>query len=77
MSTCHGLISILAVRQHRHQDLSQHMKASYNQSEELFSRSHITKYFFKRKLYLLSPCICFYILFNHDLIVNPDDSWTR
>ena len=51
MSTCHGLISILAVRQHRHQDLSQHMKASFSQSEEVFSRSHITMSYFACTLY--------------------------
>ena len=32
----------LAVRQHRHKDLSEHMKASFSQSEDVFSKSHIT-----------------------------------
>ena len=36
------------MRQQKHQDLSQHMKASFSQSEEVFSRSHITMVFDKR-----------------------------
>ena len=32
----------LAVRQHRHQYLSEHVKATFSQSEEVFSNSHIT-----------------------------------
>ena len=30
------------MRQHIHQDLSEQMKASFSQSEEVFSKSHIT-----------------------------------
>ena len=37
-------ILFLAVRQHGHQDLSEHMKASFSQSEEVFSKGHMTIY---------------------------------
>ena len=42
MSTCKSQFLFLAVSQQRHQDLSQHVKASFSQSEEVFSRSRIT-----------------------------------
>ena len=48
----------LAVRQHRQQDLSEHVKASFSQSEEVFSNSHITTYAEEEPLLLTYKTSC-------------------